>query len=68
MDHVWTIYTHAQMDVEPKIGVLKPPKWMVKIMEKPIKMDNLGVPFFWKHPDATALSQSQFQSQIKEQF
>ena len=32
----------------PKIGV--PPKWMVKIMEAPIKMDDLGVPYFWKHP------------------
>ena len=27
--------------VFPKIGV-KPPKWMVKIMETPIKMDDLG--------------------------
>ena len=29
-----------------------PPKWMVKIMENPIKMDDLGVPYhyFWKHP------------------
>ena len=26
------------------------PKWMVKIMENPIKMDDLGVPLFWKHP------------------
>ncbi len=34
----------------PKIGG-KPPKWMVKIMENPIKMDDLGVfPYFWKHP------------------
>ena len=33
----------------PKIGG-KPPKWMVKIMETPIKMDDLGVPDFWKHP------------------
>ena len=23
-----------------------PPKWMVKIMENPIKMDDLGVPLF----------------------
>ena len=23
------------------------PKWMAKIMEKPIKMDDLGVPLFW---------------------
>ena len=31
------------LGVEPKIGG-KPPKWMVKIMENPIKMDDLGVP------------------------
>ena len=38
------------LGVEPKIGV-KPPKWMVKIMEHPIKMDDLGAhPYFWKHP------------------
>ena len=37
-----------QMGVEPKIGG-KPPKWMVKIMENPIKMDDLVVfPYFWK--------------------
>ena len=28
----------------------KTPKWMVKIMENPIKMDEFGVPYFWKHP------------------
>ena len=32
---------HPYMGVEPKIGV-KPPKWMVKIMDNPIKMDDLG--------------------------
>ena len=32
----------------PKIGM--PPKWMVKIMENPIKMDDLGVSYIWKHP------------------
>ena len=38
------------MGVEPKLGV-KPPKWMVKIMENPIKIDDLRVfPYFWKHP------------------
>ena len=31
------------MGVSPKIGG-KPPKWMVKIMENPIKMDDLGCP------------------------
>ena len=30
----------------PKI-VGKPPKWMVKIMENPIKIDDLGVPLFF---------------------
>ncbi len=35
------------MGVKPKIGVpVKPPKWMVKIMQNPIKMDDLGVPLF----------------------
>ena len=28
------------MDVEPKIGGWIPPKWMVKIMGHPIKMDD----------------------------
>ena len=31
--------------VFPKIGVYTP-KWMVKIMENPIKIDDLGVPLF----------------------
>ena len=26
----------------PKIGVGKPPKWMVKIMENPVNIDDLG--------------------------
>ena len=44
--------------VFPKIGG-KPTKWMVKIMENPIKMDDLGIPYiFWKHP-------SQFKSSPK---
>ena len=33
----------------PKIGG-KPPKWMVKIMENPIKMDDLGVPLVLETP------------------
>ena len=37
------------MGVEPKIGG-KTPKWMVKIMENPIKMDDLGAPLFLKTP------------------
>ncbi len=37
--------------VFPKIGVVNPSKWMVQIMENPIKMDDLGVfPYFWKRP------------------
>ena len=35
--------------VFPKIGG-KPPKWMVKIMENPIKMDDLGVTLSTKCP------------------
>ena len=30
----------------PKIGGFYPPKWMVKIIENPIKIDDLGVPLF----------------------
>ena len=48
------------MGVEPKI-VGKPPKWMVKIMENPIKMDDLGVPPFKETPiscDASPLTNS----------
>ena len=37
------------MGVEPQIGG-NPPKWMVKIMENPIKMDDLGVPLFLETP------------------
>ena len=36
--------------VNPKIGG-KPPKWMVKIRETPIRMDDLGVfPLFLETP------------------
>ena len=40
------------MGVEPKIGG-KHPKWMVKIMENPLKMDDLGGKphYFRKHPN-----------------
>ena len=38
------------MDVEPKIVGKSTPKWMVKIMENPIKMDDLGVPLFLETP------------------
>ena len=42
------MYFH--MDVEPKIGGKKNPKWIVKIREHPIKIDDLGgTPIFWKH-------------------
>ena len=39
------------MGVNPKIGG-KPPKWMVKIRENPLKMDDLGGPplFLVQHP------------------
>ena len=38
------------MDVEPKIGVFNPPKWMVYFMENPIKMVDLVVPLFLETP------------------
>ena len=41
------------LDVNPKIGVVNPPKWMVKIMENPInKWDDLGgkTPLFLETP------------------
>ena len=40
------------MGVEPKIGG-KPPKWMVKIRENPIRIDDLGgknTPLFGRPP------------------
>ena len=42
---------YIYMWVFPKIGGT-PPKWMVKIMENPTKMDDLGGKphYFWKHP------------------
>ena len=40
---------NPHMGVNPKIGG-KPPQWMVKIMENPIKMDDLGVPLFLETP------------------
>ena len=30
--------------------MILPPKWMVKIMETPIKIDDLGVPLFLETP------------------
>ena len=35
------------MGVSKNMGT---PKWMVKIMENPIKMDDLGVPLFLETP------------------
>ena len=37
----------AYMDVAKNRGT---PKWMVYFMENPIKIDDLGVPFFWETP------------------
>ena len=39
--------TRKHMDVSKNKGT---PKWMVKIMENPIKMDDLGVPLFLETP------------------
>ena len=35
------------------------PKWMVKIMENHIKMDDLGYPYSWKHPYTLGAAASQ---------
>ena len=45
----WNVGYHDfwQMDVSKNRGT---PKWMVKIMEHPIKMDELGVPLFSETP------------------
>ena len=40
-------FCSGNMDVSENSGT---PKWMVKIMETPIKMDDLGVPPFWETP------------------
>ena len=37
----------GHLDVSKNIGTAK---WMVKIMENPIKMDDLGVPLFLETP------------------
>ena len=38
---------YIDMGVSKNSGI---PKWMGKIMENPIKMDDLGVPLFWETP------------------
>ena len=48
---LWNVFKGSRnMGVSKNKG--KPPKWMVYVMENPIKMDDLGVknPYFWKHP------------------
>ena len=37
-----TPFGKSDMGVEPKIGVVNPPKWMVYFMENLIEMDDLG--------------------------
>ena len=45
---MYIIYMCVYMGVSKNRG--GPPKWMVKIMENPIKMDDLGVPLFLETP------------------
>ena len=47
--HIIGRHKHQTIWVFPKIGG-KTPKWMVKIMQNPIKMDYLGVPLFLETP------------------
>ena len=44
----WGVFSTHEVGVSKNRGT---PKWMVKIMENLIKIDNLGAhPYFWKHP------------------
>ena len=47
LPHVWICFNNIifNMGVSKNNGT---PKWMVKIMENPIKMDDLGVLLFWE--------------------
>ena len=47
------------MDVSENRGT---PKWMVKIMENPFKMDDLGVPLFLETPISLHISQKKIGS------
>ena len=40
------------------------PKWMVKIMENPIKMDDLGVPLFLETPTSITNQESNFHTGV----
>ena len=46
------LFAYYCMGVEPRIGGVFPPKWMVKIMEKPMNKWMIwgAHPYFWKHP------------------
>ena len=52
-------HTHiCHLDVSKNRGT---PKWMVYLMENPIKMDDLGFfPYFWKHSFAICKGQAAF--------
>ena len=54
------IFGGVMMWMFPKIVV--PPKWMVKIMENPIKMDDLGVPTFSETSIVSQRNQRDFQN------
>ena len=46
---VWAMFWLAMLDVSKNRGVY-PTKWMVKIMENLIKINDLGVPLFSETP------------------
>ena len=47
MSLIWYTPQKSNMGVSKNNGT---PKWMVKIMENPIRMDDLGVPLFLETP------------------
>ena len=49
-------WSSQQMDVSKNKGI---PKWMVYIMENPIKMDDLGIPLFLQTPKSFAHQDTQ---------
>ena len=61
------LYYQLHMGGLPKIGG-KSPKWMVKIMENPIKIDDLGVPRLFLETSICCLCSCYMLSSVKPTF